>query len=62
MTVIDNPSLEGDSVPASMTGRDRETGDERAAASAQKVRRRRFLFTRRRRQRRAVADRWVALY
>ncbi len=59
MTVIDNPSLGGDSVPALTSGPDPETGNERAAGPERKVRRRRFRFTRRRR-RRAVADRWVA--
>ena len=60
MTVIDNPSLGGDSVPASTSGPDAETGNERATGPEKKVRRRRFRLTRRRRRRRAVADRWVA--
>lgn len=60
MTVIDNPSLGGDSVPASTSRPDAETGNERATGPEKKVRRRRFRLTRRRRRRRAVADRWVA--
>lgn len=60
MTVIDNPRLERNSVPVSMSGPDPETSNERAAGPKRKVRRRRFRFTRRRRRRRAVADRWVA--
>ena len=60
MTVIDNPSLDGDSMPFSTSGPDPETSNERATGPEQKVRRRRFRLTRRRRRRRAVADRWVA--
>lgn len=60
MTVIDNPSLDGDSMPFSTSGPDPETSNERATGPEQKVRRRRFRLTRRRLRRRAVADRWVA--
>jgi cell division protein FtsQ len=60
MTVIDDPSLGGDSGPASTSGPDAEIGNERATGPEKKVRRRRFRLTRRRRRRRAVADRWVA--
>ena len=60
MTVLDNPSGDGDSMPVSRSGLDPETGNERGAAQEPKVRRRRFRLTRRRRRRRRVADRWVA--
>ena len=60
MTVLDNPSVDGDSMPVSRSGLDPETGNERGAAQEPKVRRRRFRLGRRRRRRRAVADRWVA--
>ena len=60
MTVLDNPSVDGDSMPLSRSGLDPETGNERGAAQEPKVRRRRFRLGRRRRRRRAVADRWVA--
>ena len=60
MTVLDNPSGDGDSMPVSRSGLDPETGNERGAAQEPKVRRRRFRLTHRRRRRRRVADRWVA--
>ena len=60
MTVLDNPSVDGDGMPVSRSGLDPETGNERGAAQEPKVRRRRFRLGRRRRRRRAVADRWVA--
>ena len=47
-------------MPASTSGPDAETGNERATGPEKKVRRRRFRLSRRRRRRRAVADRWVA--
>ena len=60
MTVLDNPSVDGDGMPVSRSGLDPETGNKRGAAQEPKVRRRRFRLGRRRRRRRAVADRWVA--